>query len=99
MQINHQNFTIMNFLGALQQLAPPQPFVVDEILRPANEHPEWRAVMHTPKLLKEQMQGIQELIDQLPQLQEEVRDPAASCHCLCGQDRQIFKLVVMPCKF
>jgi len=71
-QIIHQSASIYNFLGALQQHAPPQPFVVNEVLGTVTEHPEWGAITDTPRVLKEQMQSIQSLIDQLPPLQEEV---------------------------
>ena len=72
MQIIHQSASIYNFLGALQQHAPPPPFIVSEVLGSVTEHPEWGAITDTPRVLKEQMQSIQSLIDQLPPLQEEV---------------------------
>ena len=81
LQIIHQSFSIYNFLGALQQLAPPRPFIVDDLLRPNPEHPEWGAIMDTPKVLREQMQNIQSLIDQLPPLQEEVRAQHTLSNC------------------
>lgn len=81
LQIIHQSYSIYNFLGALQQLAPPQPCIVDELLRPNTEHPEWGAILNTPKTLKENMQNIQGLIDQLPPLQEEVRVNTAKHWC------------------
>eukprot|EP00892_Ulva_mutabilis_P009658 jgi/Ulvmu1/7064/UM033_0124.1 len=70
-KIIHQSASIYNFLGALQQHAPPQPFILGEVLHPVTEHPEWSAITDTPRVLKEQMQSIRSLIDQLPPLQEE----------------------------
>lgn len=62
-----QSATLFNFLGSLQQRAPPQPVLVDSLVREQAADEEWAAVRALPDVILSQMDGIRELAEQLPE--------------------------------
>lgn len=64
--------TCLHFCGALQQRAPPQVAILDDLVTPAEKDSEWEQVTEMPEVLHSQMQEIQELLDKLPQTKDQV---------------------------
>lgn len=72
-QIMDQANTCLHFCGALQQRAPAQQSILDNLMHPVQEDPEWQQVIEMPKVLHSQMEEIQALLDKLPQPCDHVR--------------------------
>jgi hypothetical protein len=71
-QIISQASACVNFFGALQQHAPADLAILDEYVHPRRDDPDWQQVTEMPKLLRTQMDDIQDLIEQLPALPDTV---------------------------
>ena len=79
-QIIQQSATIFNFLGALQQKAPPEVAIIGEKVSGAPDDAEWPAVLQMPQALVTQMQDIETLAKLLPKTASEVRTHCHSLH-------------------